>query len=516
MMALHNLWSRKSRTAFNIFGIVVSCSLLLLTFAGTRGARNGMMNLFSQSDFAKHFAIRPGRNYKVEPNVAREKQQDFGEGISQDRMERIQEQLKKAWEVKNYPMTRMSLEKLEEVRTLSGLASVIPGRTLGGQLTLGDQLLGARVTAFSDQSSDLANRVVAGQAPQSHSVRGKVWVDEYRAWRLGFKTDQELDELVGQTIKLRFPVASARLSPSIRRFASAFGISGFSETEQMANTFRKLFSDLDQTGLDEVEKKAIQNVAEKLGLDSEPREIVIAPKGAPFIYREFEIAGVCKSPKQMIGSVFQQAKANTGNDLLIDWRDFHAIEKATNPKRVYYYSVASVKDARDLREAIGNVEEAGFETQSALSVLDRVEEELGKVRLIVAAIAFVILLIATVGIMNTVIIAVMERTPEFGIMKAVGATDSDIRWLMLIEAALTGILGAIVSLGAAFLVDAAISQYARRYIEKQIRQDFDFSIFVYSFSDLLIVSVIAIGICMLASLLPSRRAAKLDPVIAMK
>jgi len=118
--------------------------------------------------------------------------------------------------------------------------------------------------------------------------------------------------------------------------------------------------------------------------------------------------------------------------------------------------------------------------------------------------------------MNTVIIAVMERTPEFGIMKAVGATDADIRWLMLIEAALTGLLGAIVSIGFAFLIDAAMSQYARQFIEHKIRHDFDFKIFVYSANDVLLICVIAIVICMLSSLLPSRRAAKLDPVVAMK
>ena len=61
-----------------------------------------------------------------------------------------------------------------------------------------------------------------------------------------------------------------------------------------------------------------------------------------------------------------------------------------------------------------------------------------------------------------------------------------------------------------------ISQFARRFLEQRIRQDIDFDIFVYSFTDVLIVVVIAITICMLASLLPSRRAAKLDPVVAMK
>ena len=118
--------------------------------------------------------------------------------------------------------------------------------------------------------------------------------------------------------------------------------------------------------------------------------------------------------------------------------------------------------------------------------------------------------------MNSVITAVIQRTPEFGIMKAIGATDSDIRNLMLVEAFLTGLVGAMVSVGFAFLIDAATSQYARQVIETKIDRAFDFRIFVYSTGDILLISSIAIGVSMLASLLPSRRAAKLDPVVAMK
>lgn len=516
LMALQNLWARKSRTLFNIFGIVVSCSMLLLVFAGTRGAHNGLMNLFSDSDFATKFAVRPGRNYNVTPKTPKKNLESLGEGINKDRMERIREKIDKAWEIKNYPVTRVTLEKMSELRNLPGIESVLPNTSISVQMTIGDRAVPAKVVCFSVASSGLSSRISAGHAPQDHSARGKIWIDEYRAWQLGYKTDAQLESLVGQKAQLRIQVDSAKLSPGIKRFASAFGVSGINETEQVANTFRKLFSDLDQTSLDDLEKEAVRAAAQRFGLDSEPGKVAATENGDPFIFRDFEIAGIVKAPEKSKTSIFQMATPNRGKDLLMDWRDFHAIEKATRPKQVYYYSVGSVENSNDLREAVTLVEEQGMTTRSALEILDKANEELGKVRLAVGAIAGVILLIASVGIMNTVIIAVMERTPEFGIMKAIGATDSDIRWLMLIEAALTGILGALFSIVVAFLIDAAVSQYARRYIEQKLREDFDFQVFVYSFGDMFIVCAIAIGVCMLASLLPSRRAAKLDPVIAMK
>lgn len=517
MMALQNLWARKSRTAFNIFGIVVSCSMLLLVFAGTRGAHDGLLNLFDQSDFARHFAIRSGRDKSVEPTTPSPTKSELGKGIASARMERINEKLNKDWETKNYPATRVTLEKISELRELPGLSAVLPNQTLRTQLTLEDQKIVGRVSCFSTQASDLPKRVITGEIPQSNTSRGKIWIDEYRAWRMGYQTDQQLADLIGTKVKLRFERPGSKPSAAVKRFSSFFGAGNALESELLADTFRKLFADLDQTSLSDLEKEGVRAAAGRLGLDvSHDMEPEVPADTSRFFIREFEIAGLVKPQKKSSGNLFQLARPNSGNDLIIDWRDYQEIDKEIFPKRIYHYCIGTVDNAKELADAVALVEEAGFETRSALEILEKADLELGKVRLIVAAIALVILLIASVGIMNTMIIAVMERTPEFGIMKAVGSKDSDIRRLMLIEAALTGILGAIVSFGAALVIDFGISQFARRYIETRIEHDFNFSIFVYSYGDILIVAAIAIVICMLASLLPSRRAAKLDPVEAMK
>ena len=516
MMALHNLWARKSRTAFNIFGIVVSCSMLLLVFAGSRGARDGLTNMFNNSDFAKKFTISPGRNLNAKPTSDRKKPAEPGKGIGKERMERISEKLNDAWEKRSYPRTLITLEKLEELRENPKIASILPISAKRVQLSIGEQKIAARVICISPETSGIDKRLVFGHRPQSHSSRGKIWIDEYRAWRLGYKTDQQLEDLIGTKVNLRFQKDTAKLSPRMKSFAALFGFRAISEAEQITDAFRKLFADLDQTSLSDLEKESLRAAASRLGLDSLPNDEDVSVNDERFIFREFEIAGIIKPEQRSVRSLFQMAMVNNGNDLLIDWRDYHAIDKATNSKRLHHYNVASVENTDDLKDAVEMVHESGLETRSALDILDKADEELGKVRLIIVAIALVILLIAAVGVMNTMIIAVMERTPEFGIMKAVGTTDSDIRSLMLIEAAFTGVLGAIVSLGVARLIDTAITRFARQFIEERIREEFDFRIFVYTFSDFLIIATIAIVICMLASLLPARRAAKLDPVVAMK
>ena len=513
-MALQNLWARKSSTAFNIFGIVVSCSMLLLVFAGTRGARDGLLNLFSESELAKQFAVRPGRNLNKPPSASSRQHDMPAKGISKDRKLRIRKQLDKDWQSKNYPLTRITLDRLDELRATKGIASVMPIQAMRLQLTIDDRQVPARAVCISENDRPFAERIVYGTAPSSTRL-GELWIDEYRAYRLGFRTDEQLKSLVGQPVRLRFQVASAKLSPGIKRFAAAFGISGINETEQLANTFNKLLGDLDQTGLDDIEKETLRLAAERLGLDS-AAGVATSKAGQPFVFRDFKIAGIVKAPSTNASTLFRITNSSRSNDLIMHWRDYQAIEQATRPERAYNYCVGSVKNAMDLKVVIDAVQASGFETRSAIEIIDKADEQLGRVRLIVAVIAVVILLIACVGITNTVIIAVMERTSEFGIMKAIGATDADVRNLMLVEAFLTGLVGAIVSVGFAFLVDSVTSQYARQVIETRIDQSFDFRIFVYSTSDVLLIGLIAIGVSMLASVLPSRRAAKLDPVVAMK
>ena len=212
-MALQNLWARRSSTAFNIFGIVVSCSMLLLVLAGTRGARDGLLNLFSESELAKQFAIRPGRNLNVPPKASSKSKHDMPkQGIADDRKRRIREQLTKDWQKKNYPLTRLTLDKLSELRATDNIASVMPIRSLRLQLTIDDRKVPARVVCTSDSDHRFAERVVYGTAPGPTSLGG-LWIDEYRAYRLGFRTDEQLKSLIGQPVRLRFQVASATLSP---------------------------------------------------------------------------------------------------------------------------------------------------------------------------------------------------------------------------------------------------------------------------------------------------------------
>ena len=123
LMAIHNLWSQKMRTALNLLGVVISSVLLLMTFAATRGASDGIMSIVNSSDQTRQFFIISARNpnapvpasaLKIEGDVDPEKRKRFIEG------------LRKKWIAANAPRVFMTVDVLRQLRSIDGVASIIP------------------------------------------------------------------------------------------------------------------------------------------------------------------------------------------------------------------------------------------------------------------------------------------------------------------------------------------------------------------------------------------------------
>ena len=128
-----------------------------------------------------------------------------------------------------------------------------------------------------------------------------------------------------------------------------------------------------------------------------------------------------------------------------------AAEKALNMKRSKpSYSELKVfcdglDNVSDVEEEIKNL---GYETSSMNSMRESTQEEMNTIQLALGGIGAVSLIVAAIGIMNTMIMSVSERTKEIGIMKALGCYVADIRRLFLLEAAAIGMIGGV--LGSVF------------------------------------------------------------------
>jgi putative ABC transport system permease protein len=173
--------------------------------------------------------------------------------------------------------------------------------------------------------------------------------------------------------------------------------------------------------------------------------------------------------------------------------------------------VGSPKEAEAMKDALQKIK------LNATSFADEFEEFKRLFILFDMALAVVgtiALVVATLGITNTMIMSIMERYREIGIMKAVGANDSDVRLIILVESAVIGFFGGVLGLLLGKLGTMGVNALANYYVQKQAGTELAF----FHFPSWLVISAIvfSILISMIAGLYPANRAARIEPVEALK
>jgi putative ABC transport system permease protein len=157
---------------------------------------------------------------------------------------------------------------------------------------------------------------------------------------------------------------------------------------------------------------------------------------------------------------------------------------------------------RIVKERHQGIEDITVITQDA--VLSTFDEIFNVITMALGAIAAISLLVAGVLIMNVMLVAVSQRTSEIGLLKAIGATHSQIVWMFLTEAAWLAALGGLIGLGVGYT-----AAFALRTAYPAL--DFEAPIWASAAAML-----IALTCGIVFGLVPARRAARLDPVLALQ
>jgi putative ABC transport system permease protein len=124
------------------------------------------------------------------------------------------------------------------------------------------------------------------------------------------------------------------------------------------------------------------------------------------------------------------------------------------------------------------------------------------------------LAVASLGIINTLVMAILERRREIGVLKALGASDKDIRQLFFAEAGVMGLVGGAAGVALGWGIGRVIQFGTAYYLrQQQIPAENIWSVPVW-----LVVSAIAFSllVSLLAGMYPASRAARLDPVEALR
>ena len=124
------------------------------------------------------------------------------------------------------------------------------------------------------------------------------------------------------------------------------------------------------------------------------------------------------------------------------------------------------------------------------------------------------LAVATLGIINTLVMAILERRREIGVLKALGAADSDVQQLFFVEAGVMGFLGGIFGVTFGWLLGRAITFGTNVYLKRQSLNPIDLSSVPWWL--VILALVFAVLVSLGAGLYPASRAAKLNPVDALR
>lgn len=181
----------------------------------------------------------------------------------------------------------------------------------------------------------------------------------------------------------------------------------------------------------------------------------------------------------------------------------------------YETAIVRVTDPVALPEVRRRITELGFGSFSIVDELDQIRTVFLIIDSVLGLLGGISLLVASFGIANTMIMSILERTREIGIMKAIGAEDREIKMIFFVEAAVIGAVGGVIGVLSAWAITAIANRLAYRFVLKPQGASFvDF----FSLPLWLTASAIlfALVVSVLAALYPAARAAHIDPVRALR
>ncbi|GAB4324340.1 MAG: hypothetical protein Kow0074_17230 [Candidatus Zixiibacteriota bacterium] len=161
-----------------------------------------------------------------------------------------------------------------------------------------------------------------------------------------------------------------------------------------------------------------------------------------------------------------------------------------------------------------SVEALGFRVFSYAEQFDEIQRFYFYFNLMLGMIGVIALITAALGIVNTMVMSIVERRKEIGILRSLGADERDVRWMFLVESGVIGAVGSAMGIICGWVATRIISFAFQRFLESKDIPAFDpFALPVW-----LILLALSFGILVsvAAGLYPAGRAARLDPVAALR
>lgn len=473
-LALRNLRQAKLRATLTTMGVIVGVAVIVTMISFGLGLQQNMLDRFKALDFFNEIQVF-GQGLGTLAGVENRR------GDNDRRRDRMDKK----------PTRILDDAGVAEIASIPGVAYVEPTVNFGGLVRANGKVLSQFIGGVN--VPNLATRFqtfTAGKMISAPNADEAV-VSERLARDFGF--DKPADA-VGQTIELLAPAENNKTSDTKE------------EEEEPPNFFG---IPLEDDGLDE----------------SNPAGIDV---------RRFKIAGVLSEIKEGVGQGgFRGLMPTAGIYLPLSVAHDLAMRHRTPMGQValslartkgslaegqregYELAVVRVKDPVMLTEVRRQITEKGFGSFSIVDEIEQIRTVFLIIDSVLGLLGGISLLVASFGIANTMIMSILERTREIGIMKAIGAEDREIKLIFFVEAAVIGVFGGVVGVLVAWGIDGLANRLAYRFILKPQGASFiDFFSLPLSLSLGAILFALLVSIA--AALYPASRAARIDPVRALR
>lgn len=247
---------------------------------------------------------------------------------------------------------------------------------------------------------------------------------------------------------------------------------------------------------DSVVGKEIQLKIPLPELSNENTEDNLEAKKTEVIDRAYTIVGVIDS--------------GSGSEVFIN-------RQSINWANISHYSQIKLvaQDGADIAGLRRQIESMGLETASPVDTIEQINQIFRYFNIFLVSFGSIGMIVAILGMFNTITVSLLERTKEIGLMSAIGARHRDMRRLFLIESSLLSLLGSAIGIALAF-VAGRILNVVMNYLAHSRGVGQGFSLFYSPLWLALTLTTTMIIIGLLIAILPARRAERINPINALR
>jgi putative ABC transport system permease protein len=222
---------------------------------------------------------------------------------------------------------------------------------------------------------------------------------------------------------------------------------------------------------------------------------------------QLKVVGV--ATKGLMGSFSSTVDAETE-------RQIYEVQQKNSPDYDKFYNFSfqlKTSDAAKIAEIKKQLDEKGFDALTYADQNKRTYDAVSIFQYAMGLFAFIALLAASFGIINTLVIAVMERTKEIGLQKALGMSKGKIFTLFSLESILIGFWGAVLGIVTAIILGTIANIFASTYYLESFE---GYNLVVFKPLSIIFVILLITIIAFLAGVLPAFRASRLNPIEALR